>query len=546
MNNFRIINHAMSSITQILETDRASRYAGIESDLFTIDKLVSDKTLDYDLPTLVSNDFDYNSSIKLCNDINEFKTAFYAKYPPLVGLSLDNLIIAGGSVGNIVKKPKGYCADSDVDFFMYGLSEEDANVRVKQWITGILSCAKDYAWRETERKNINKNRPDKRGSSDISTECEMIRNNNTILIIICGHKFQLIFRLYKTPSEILHGFDLGSSAIGFDGENVYLTSLGKFCYEHSCNVVDTTRRSTTYEYRLEKYFQRGFNIVIPSLDKKQLRLGYFKYNLDEVCALPYFVFSYSAVSGNKISVRNFYNKYSETSDYQLDDINEYNTFRMNLYNLVNDINFFYSTSSSSDTNNIEILAKGPRLSKGSIVSYYETIREKLNNKKIDITLLKNYVTVESPATVALNIIQNLDSHYLDNLIERQTKLVLDKLQVLQNRDHTKIHWIIKDPGTQLCGSFNPIFKEEKDWYGTYYNPNSRADEIESQSQLRSLDLIHCEDKYIKNNDIEDRSNNNVSDVRDVRDVSDVSDEAENSVGPPSDSDNSDISITVRI
>ena len=455
-------------ITQVLKTDRECRYEGIEDDIFPMDELISDKSLDYDLPTLVNKTFDYNSSIKLCNNIDEFKTKFYEKYPCLVGLNMKNILIAGGSVGNIIKKPTGYGSDSDVDFFVYGLSQEDANIRVKEWIIDIINCANAYKIREKEKGDKGKY---------VTTDCEMIRNNNTILIQICNQDFQLIFRLYKTKSEILHGFDLGSSAIGFDGDNVYLTSLGKFCYEHSCNIVDTTRRSTTYEYRLEKYFERGFNIVIPGLDKKQLRQVYFKYGLNEVCILPHFTFSYYAISGNKIRLTNFYNKYSETSDYKLDDINEYNSFRMNLYNLVNDINFFYNTSTSTDTTRLEILTKGPRLSKGAIVSYYETLRSKLNNKKVDVTLLKNFITIETPANVALNIIQNTDKTYLDNLIAAQTQLVLDKLAVLQSRDHTKINWIVKNPGTQLCGSFNPIFRDEKDWYGLYYNPNSHDDEI---------------------------------------------------------------------
>jgi len=34
------------------------------------------------------------------------------------------------------------------------------------------------------------------------------------------------------------------------------------------NVVDTTRRSTTYERRLHKYLKRGFSIAIPKLDIK--------------------------------------------------------------------------------------------------------------------------------------------------------------------------------------------------------------------------------------------------------------------------------------
>lgn len=323
----------MSAINKILVKDAKSRYEGITDDLHPIKSLISDKILDYDLPTLVQSDFDYNKSTKLCNDIAHFKKMFYEKYPFLVGLDMKNLLIAGGSVGDIVKKQNN--RNVDVDFFVYGLELDEANNRVKQWIVNVITCAKQYIEKRDSKKK--KNKKETSSEDDISEtesedsaprgkrctikerdiDCTMVRNNNTLLINICSTKLQLIFRLYKTKSEILHGFDLGSSAIGFDGKQVFFTTLGKFCYEHNCNIIDTTRRSTTYECRLEKYFDRGFNIVLPKLDITKLRTEYLTYQMKEMCILPHFAFSYSEIVGNKINLHHFYNKYSITSDYQL-------------------------------------------------------------------------------------------------------------------------------------------------------------------------------------------------------------------------------------
>jgi len=36
------------------------------------------------------------------------------------------------------------------------------------------------------------------------------------------------------------------------------------------NLVDTSRRSTTYESRLLKYSHRGFIVLVPDLDKKRV------------------------------------------------------------------------------------------------------------------------------------------------------------------------------------------------------------------------------------------------------------------------------------
>jgi hypothetical protein len=485
----------MSAIHKVLAKDAKSRYEGITDDLHPIKSVVSDKILDYDLPTLVQSDFDYNKSNKLCNDIATFKKTFYDKYPFLAGLDMKNLLIAGGCVGDIVKKKNH--RGVDVDFFVYGLELDEANNRVKQWVIDVITCAKKYIEkRDSKGKKKNKKesssesmsesensdsedsgpaKPSKGKNYDI--DCAMVRNNNTLLINIFDTKLQLIFRLYKTKSEILHGFDLGSSAVGFDGKQVFFTTLGKFCYEYSCNIIDTTRRSTTYEYRLEKYFDRGFNIVLPGLDITKLRTEYIRYQMKEMCILPHFVFSYSDIIGNKISLHKFYNKYSITSDYQLEDIDEYKSFSINIYNLVNDIDFFYYTSESSDTEVIDVLNKPPvidvlnkppRLAKGSIIAFYEILKKNISNKNIDVIKLKQFLPIEKTATIVTNLVENKDSVYLDKLIQKQTDAVLKKLAKLEKKDHSVIKWITQEPGTQISGSFNPIIKDEKDWYGALY------------------------------------------------------------------------------
>jgi len=473
-----------SNPINIINIDKNHRSVGISDDLHTINELISDKSLDYDYPTLVNKGFDYNEAITLCNNTEDFKTKFYKKYGFLQNLNMRNLLIAGGSIGDIVRNKNSY--DIDIDFFVYDQDNDYDNIKheksngkksknknndksqielaneiVEKWISNVIECAKNYTKSQQSEKNNSKGKK----SHDKEVECEIIRNNNTILIKILSVKLQLILRLYKTKSEVLHGFDLGSSAIGFDGQEVYLTSLGKYCYEHSCNIVDTTRRSTTYEYRLEKYFNRGFNIVIPNLDKSKLKTNYHKYDVSEVCELPHFVFSYDDIIGNKIIVSIFHNRYSVTSDYQLEEVSEYNSSRINLYNLVNNKDYFYYTG-----NNIEVLKKAPRISKGGIVSFYEMLKKQFYNKKIDTSLLKRFITVDNITNILTHIINDKhdDTTYADDLIKRQIENALMKLQVLESKDHSKLNWKVDNPGSQISGSFNPIIEDEKLWYGDLY------------------------------------------------------------------------------
>ncbi|BCS82655.1 ankyrin repeat protein [Cotonvirus japonicus] len=452
----------MASVQNILQLDNSHRNVGVTGDLYTIDHLVSDLTLDYDVPTLCGKNIDKPNI--LLNSREKFKTEFDKHYPYLKHINMKNLLIAGGSISNIVRGK--FQRDSDIDFFIYGLDEKDATARVEEWLLDIL-CKKPEEPKNTDTTKKPKN--------DEIKYYKVIRNNNSISILLdhADLKLQIIFRLYKSISEILHGFDLGSSAVGYDGENVYFTSLGKYCHEYSCNVIDTNRRSTTYEYRLIKYFDRGFNIVVPKLNLSQLKTEYFKFGEIEICQLPYFIFGYSNIVGNKIIIKKFYNKFSNNSDYDLEPINltnvYYQSLKINIENLINDVNYFYYVSCHIDNNNVDILTKPPRLNKGNIISFYDDVRTKLNNKNIDVHLIKKYINIDTTENIITNMFnKNINvKEYFDEIIDQQKKSALEKLEILLQKNH-KINWITENPGTQLTSSFNPIIEKENKWYGEKY------------------------------------------------------------------------------
>lgn len=159
----------------------------------------------------------------------------------------------------------------DLDFFIYGLStEEEATKRAFK----LLNDLKDK-------------------------QCKFVRTRGSITMYSGDQKIkiQVILRLYKSPSEILHGFDLGSCAVGFDGDRLIFTTLSKFCFTYSVNIVDTSRRSTTYEQRLIKYYERGFSIVLPGLDVNKLSVNSPNVHLHN------FNFNISKLDGNQIYLK---------------------------------------------------------------------------------------------------------------------------------------------------------------------------------------------------------------------------------------------------
>ena len=78
-------------------------------------------------------------------------------------------------------------------------------------------------------------------------------------------KVQIIKRLYNSPSEIIHGFDIDCSCIllTLTDYNIYVTERCLNALETQCNYINFERLSPSYEHRIFKYYERGFSIYIP-------------------------------------------------------------------------------------------------------------------------------------------------------------------------------------------------------------------------------------------------------------------------------------------
>jgi len=95
---------------------------------------------------------------------------------------------------------------------------------------------------------------------------------------------QCILRLYKSPSEIVHGFDLDCCGILYDGKKLWCTKRTKYALENRVNWFDPKRASPSYSYRLSKYNTRGFQLKLPLITKEDIDdkkvQEYFKSILD--------------------------------------------------------------------------------------------------------------------------------------------------------------------------------------------------------------------------------------------------------------------------
>lgn len=379
-------------LNDVLNTDREYRKYSDRSDntedMFKLDNINLDEKWLFEYPTVVSKDLKL-----ICARSKEFRKVVREQYGYLKGIDYNHIFIAGGFVSNII------CGlpVNDIDLFIHSMEIHDANNLVFDTINTIIDNI----------KKINGN-----------GKYTIINSSNSVTIILSNKmKIQIIYRLYRSKSEIIHGFDLGSSAVGFDGKHVYLTSLGKFAYEYKANVIDTTRRSTTYETRLIKYLKRGFNIIMPEFSMKKLSKKYNKYGLNTLIDMPYMKLVVSKIGHNYLEYVNCVDEKKDFSEYY-----DYNVRSKIIIN---------------DEMNISC----------------ERFMEHDKNKYI---VKNDYDT----------------AHITDMIIDFTSASLETKTQIVRfinNNFVIKPEWRTQNPGTQLTGSFNPIIEDAHLWYGRFYN-----------------------------------------------------------------------------
>lgn len=219
-----------------------------------------------------------NGTPAVVQSLKEFQTNFNIfSESSLVDMDWSNVVAAGSSVvTSLLPVPKKYAGSkralrqyyheivapaSDVDLFIYGLSEEEAIEKIKQ----------------IERKV----------KDSILAETTTIRTKHAITIAsqYPTRHVQIVLRIYKSVAEILTGFDVDCSCAAFDGKQVFASPRALAAYMTQINTIDLTRRSPSYENRLSKYSHRGFEVYWPQLDRSKIDPTIFERNFGRTLGL---------------------------------------------------------------------------------------------------------------------------------------------------------------------------------------------------------------------------------------------------------------------
>ena len=212
---------------------------------------------------LVSRMYEHNKLL-INNSLEKFTSNINEKHPFTTELLIKfsgNIVACGGSVAkNLMSNPPNIyynsINDEDIDLFFYNLDNENASkLRIE------IALFLINKW-----KNKNDKIKIRILRNEFVTTIYFIEKRDEYYSKI--HSYQLIHRIYPNISSIIGGFDINVCMVAYDGNEIYATPLGTWALKNHTIIIDTKRRSTSFEYRICKYYNFGFNILFPGLTQE--------------------------------------------------------------------------------------------------------------------------------------------------------------------------------------------------------------------------------------------------------------------------------------
>lgn len=438
----------------------------------------------------------------------------------------NHLVACGGAIARAIHGSYGLLAYCDIDLFFYNLTVEEADKLRVEAVEYLIAL-----W-----------------TTKGCVSCHVKRNEyTTTLIVDDGNsliEYQFIHRIYPTIDSIIGGFDLSVCMVAYDGKDIYATPLGAWSIENRSIIIDTKRRSTSFEYRLQKY-QHGFRLIFPGISDKLVNEfddktndlykklaadeGYedmfnpsnpnffSRYSLQKKeDILPYFkLLNYNRIHSTPSDHKNIEDRFiTKISDYSslaahpkfFADINAQQLRSENLHAVCSILKIDTEKSIReqllNDVNNPNLLFNDTVISK---------FRERVDKVRQPFThRFDGYVDIENQnvdfyrvlkcfGKLTPKVIEVRDTdeyyHYRDIIIDK----MIANAEICK-KNLTGVKWITQDPGRQWTSSINPIIANPREWYGKHYEPVITGIPPEIESTLRLMRLPKTESVWTMLND----------------------------------------------
>jgi hypothetical protein len=167
------------------------------------------------------------------------------------------IVAAGGAIFKAVERAhtNKYVTHTDIDLFFIDADIESDLFSDEEKISkanAVLVSAITYLTDSWTRGVYC-------GDEFVDRHVIICRNEFVTTVYLCADshesKIQFIHRVYPTIGSVLGGFDLGPCMVAYDGQRITGTEFGVWSALSRIAVVDTSRRSTSFEHRIIKYNQ---------------------------------------------------------------------------------------------------------------------------------------------------------------------------------------------------------------------------------------------------------------------------------------------------
>ena len=219
--------------------------------------------------------------IKLSAECNHIEVNF-SLVLPLLRKYAGKLALCGGAVSECFTAYMQEAGTMDADLFFYNVTVDEANAILEDCVATLASS--DYTKSDGDQRSTSMRIERRHLITNVvfhSVDLANTRQSNRI--------YQFVHRIYPSLDSILGGFDIPLCMFSFTFEHglftVQTTPIGDYCLKNQVLIIDTTRRSTSYEHRILKYQARfGATVIFPGLDmekvKKKLKEGSDQIRID--------------------------------------------------------------------------------------------------------------------------------------------------------------------------------------------------------------------------------------------------------------------------
>lgn len=187
-----------------------------------------------------------------------------------------NICIAGGALFSILFGLE----INDIDLFIYQLDKTAATDLIQDFLKKKLLL---YQQNDENFKKISITRTKNAVTLFTKTrKSSYDEEKDSFSSKVINKEYQIILRLYRSLSEVLHGFDVDCCSIGFDGQDLWMTQRTYYALTRGYNTVNFDRLSPSYEYRLAKYGTRGARIKIPNFDINKIKQDVLDNDIESI------------------------------------------------------------------------------------------------------------------------------------------------------------------------------------------------------------------------------------------------------------------------